>query len=109
MRPRVLVFGTSISEGQSSEKMFTYYPQNQRWTSLLRNNIRTVVDARPGRAMVYEGSSRRTFSEFKEFIQRKGKGALCVIVELGLWDFHNFKNVLDFVRTLNTYIDYAKA
>lgn len=109
MRPRVLVFGTSISEGQSSEKMFTYYLPKQRWTALLRNNVRTIVDAKTGRAMVYEQNMHRTFSEFQEFIRLKGKDALCIIVELGLWDFYNFTQVGDFIRTLNTYIDYAKA
>lgn len=109
MRPRVLIFGTSISEGHSSEKMFTYYPPKQRWTALLRNNVRTIVDAETGRAMVYAQNPHRTFSQFQEFIRRKGKDSLGIIVELGLWDFYNFKTVEDFVQALNKYIDYAKA
>ena len=109
MRPRVLIFGTSISECQSSEKMFTYYPQKQRWTALLRNNLRTIVDAKTGRAMVYEQNPHRTFSEFQEFIKRMGRNSFCIIIELGLWDFFNFKDVGDFIQALNKYIDYAKA
>lgn len=109
VRPRVLFFGGSITEGASADTPFEFYPEAARWTSLLATRCKPIVVGAPQRSMLAAGSPTRCINALQQALEENKKGLWGVVLELGPADLGNFDSPEKMIDAVNVLVEIVKA
>lgn len=101
VRPRILFFGGSITEGADADAPFTLYPESARWTSLIAARCKPIVNAEPQRSMLAGGSPARCIGELTRALNEHQTGLRAVVLELGPADLGSFESADDMIGAVN--------
>lgn len=107
VRPRILFFGGSVTEGASADTLFELYPEPERWTSLLATRCKPIVVAAPQRSMLASGSLTRCINDFSRALDEHKTGLRAAVLELGSADLGNFNSPSEMVDAVNSLVEVA--